>query len=140
MWPLAPALPLGSGQLGAIQSVAPSFGVELRPVGVHDADEIERTVAAFARASNGGLIVTVSPRAIRHRDLIVTLAAKHRLPAVYPYRFFATGGGLISYGPDTTWHGREWRGRSKEPCRWSGFSEAHPPPASRLLSMPSRRA
>jgi putative ABC transport system substrate-binding protein len=96
-----PALPLGSGQLGAIQSVAPSFGVELRPVGVHDADEIERTVAAFARASNGGLIVTVSPRAIRHRDLIITLAARHRLPAVYPYRFFATGGGLISYGPDT---------------------------------------
>lgn len=94
-------LALGMGQLGAIQSVAPSFGVELRPVGVADANEIERGITAFARDPNGALIVTVSPGAIRHRDMIIGLAARHRLPAVYPYRFFATDGGLIAYGPDT---------------------------------------
>ena len=80
--------------------MAPSFGVELSPVGVRDAGEIERAVTAFARGSNGGLIVTASALAIVHRDLIITLAARHRLPAVYSYRFFVTGGGLISYGPD----------------------------------------
>ena len=90
----------GSGQLGAIQSVAPSFGVELSPVNVRDAPEIERAVAAFARGSNGGLIVSASGLAIVHRDLIITLAARHRLPAVYFARYFVTGGGLISYGPD----------------------------------------
>ncbi len=95
-----PAMAAGSGQLGAIQSVAPSFGVELSPVDVRDAGEIERAVAAFARASNGGLIVTASGLAIVHRDLIIALAARHRLPAVYFARFFVTGGGLISYGPD----------------------------------------
>ena len=90
----------GTGQLGAIQSVAPSFGVELSPVNVRDAGEIERAVAAFARSPNGGLIVTASALAIVHRELIVTLAARHRLPAVYFARFFVTGGGLISYGSD----------------------------------------
>jgi ABC-type uncharacterized transport system substrate-binding protein len=94
-------LALGSGQLGAIQSVAPSFGMELRPVGVGEASEIERAVTAFANAPKGGLIVTVSGPALRHRKLIISLAARHKLPAVYPYRFFATDGGLISYGPDT---------------------------------------
>jgi putative ABC transport system substrate-binding protein len=95
-----PAIAAGSGQLGAIQSVAPSFGVELSPLGVRDAPEIERAVTAFARSSNGGLIVTASGLANIHRDLIITLAARHRLPAVYSYRFFVAGGGLISYGPD----------------------------------------
>jgi putative ABC transport system substrate-binding protein len=95
------ALAAGSGLLGAIQAVAPSFGVELSPIGVRDAGEIERAVAAFARGSNGGLIVTGSPLAAVHRDLIVTLAGRHRLPSVYPFRYFVTAGGLISYGPDT---------------------------------------
>ena len=95
------ALALGMGQLGAIQSVSPSFGVELRPVGVGTADEIERTIVAFARDPDGAMIVTVSPAALRYRELIITLAARHKLPAIYPYRFFATDGGLASYGPDT---------------------------------------
>jgi putative ABC transport system substrate-binding protein len=95
-----PDMAAGSGQLGAIQSVAPSFGVELSPVNVRDAPEIERAVAAFARSSNGGLIVSASGLAIVHRDLIITLAARHRLPAVYFARYFVTGGGLISYGSD----------------------------------------
>ena len=90
----------GLGQFGAIQAVAPSFGVEVSPINVRDAGEIERAVAAFARSSNGGLIVTASALALVHRDLIITLAARHRLPAVYSDRFFVTGGGLISYGPD----------------------------------------
>ena len=90
----------GSGQLGAIQSVAPSFGVELSPFGVRDAGDIENSIVAFARRPNSGLIVTGSPLALSHRDLIVTLAAEHKLPAVYYDRFFITAGGLISYGPD----------------------------------------
>jgi len=94
------ALAAGIGQLGAIQAVAPSFGVELRPVDVRDAPETERAVAAFARASDGGLIVTGSTLALVHRDLIVTLAARHKLPAVYFQRVFVTSGGLISYAPD----------------------------------------
>jgi putative tryptophan/tyrosine transport system substrate-binding protein len=95
------ALASGSGQLGAIQSVAPSLGVELSPVGVGDTGAIERALAAFARSSNGGLIVTASSLAIVHRELIITLAARHRLPAVYFLRLFVTAGGLISYGPDS---------------------------------------
>jgi putative ABC transport system substrate-binding protein len=79
--------------------VASSFGVELSPVGVRDASEIERVVATFARSSDGGLIVTGSPLSYLHRELIVTLAARHRLPAVYSDRVFVTGGGLVSYGP-----------------------------------------
>ena len=95
-----PAIASGIGQFAAIQAVAPSFGVELSPVDVRDAPEIERAVTAFARSANGGLIVTASALASLHRDLIITLAARHRLPAVYSYRFFVTAGGLISYGPD----------------------------------------
>jgi putative tryptophan/tyrosine transport system substrate-binding protein len=91
----------GIGQFGAIQSVAPSFGMELTPIGVSDAGEIERAVTAFARASNGGLIVTPVTLSIVHRDLIITLAARHRLPAVYGLRPFVTSGGLISYASDT---------------------------------------
>ena len=91
----------GVGQFAAIQSVAPSFGVELSPIGVRNAGEFEQAVTAFARSSNDGLIVTASVLAIAHRDLIISVAARHRLPAVYPFRRFVTGGGLISYGPDT---------------------------------------
>ena len=94
-------LTIGPAQLSAIQAVAPSFGVELSPVGVGDAGEIERTVAAFARSSNGGMVVTSSTSAVVHRDLIAMLAARHRLPAVYPFRYFVTVGGLISYGANT---------------------------------------
>ena len=96
-----PSVPAGSGGLAAIQTVAPSFGVELTPVGVRTTDEIERGLTAFARSANGGLI-TVGPASSveRHRDLIITLAAKHRLPAVYGPRFFVTSGGRISYGAD----------------------------------------
>ena len=94
------ATPSGVGQFGIIQSVAPSLRVEVTPVNMRDAPEIESAVAAFVRAPNGGLIVTASPLAQRHRDLIVTLAARHKLPAVYFDRVFAAAGGLISYGPD----------------------------------------
>jgi putative ABC transport system substrate-binding protein len=96
-----PTIPAGIGEFGAIQAVAPSFGMELRPLDVRDAGEIERAVAAFASSSNDGLIVTSNGVALVHRNLIVTLAMRHRLPAVYPFRVFVTAGGLISYGPDT---------------------------------------
>ena len=92
--------PAGTAQFGAIQSVAPSFGVELSPVNVRDAGEIERAVTAFARSSNGGLIVVAGGLVIVHRELIIALAARHRLPAVYFNRIYVTGGGLISYGPE----------------------------------------
>jgi putative ABC transport system substrate-binding protein len=95
-----PAIAAGTGQFGAIQSVAPSLGVELTPVNVHDPSEIERAISAFARSSNGGLIVTPAPLALVHRDLIVTLAARNKLCAVYGLRPFVTAGGLIFYGPD----------------------------------------
>jgi putative tryptophan/tyrosine transport system substrate-binding protein len=95
-----PAIPQGIGQFGAIQSIAPSLGVEVSPVNVRDAGELERDVTAFARGSNGGIIVTGSGIAIVHRNLIVTLAARHKLPAIYFQRLFVTAGGLISYGPD----------------------------------------
>jgi putative tryptophan/tyrosine transport system substrate-binding protein len=94
------ALPSGTGQFGAIQTAAPSFGMEVVPVNMRDAGEIERAVAAFARTPNGGLILTPSGSAIGHRKLIVALTARHKLPAVYFERFFASDGGLISYGPD----------------------------------------
>ena len=96
------AFPGGNAQFAVIQAAAPSFGVEVRPVGVHDAPEIERAVTAFARSSNGGLIVAAIPPLAVHRELIIALAARHRLPAVYSFRYYATSGGLISYGPDTT--------------------------------------
>jgi putative ABC transport system substrate-binding protein len=95
-----PANPGGTGQLGAILAVAPSLGVEVVPVGARDAGEIERGVAAFARSANGGLIITNGLLTAIHRDLIVTLAARHRLPAVYSAREFVNAGGLISYGAD----------------------------------------
>jgi putative tryptophan/tyrosine transport system substrate-binding protein len=95
-----PSIASGIGQFAVIQSVAPSFGVEVGPLDVRDAGEIERAVAAFAPGSNGGLIMAASPSIVIHRDLIITLATRHHLPAVYPFRVFVTGGGLISYGPD----------------------------------------
>jgi putative ABC transport system substrate-binding protein len=94
------AIAAGPGQFGALQGLAPSFGLELRPVDVRDAGEIERAITAFAQGSNRGLIVTGSPAAAVHRELIVSLAAQHRLPAIYNTRFYAASGGLISYGPD----------------------------------------
>jgi putative ABC transport system substrate-binding protein len=95
-----PAIASGIGQFAAIQTAAPSLGVELSPVDMRDAPEIERAVTAFARSGNGCLIVTASPLATRHRDLIITLAARHKLPAIYAGRWFVTDGGLLSYGPD----------------------------------------
>ena len=94
-------LAIGIAQLAAIQAVAPSFGVELTVIGARDADEIESGVAAFARSPNSGLIVTASTSGAIYRKLISTLAARHRLPAVYSFRYFVTAGGLISYGPDS---------------------------------------
>jgi ABC-type uncharacterized transport system substrate-binding protein len=95
-----PTTAAGLGQFGALQAVAPSLGVEVSPINLRDAGEIEPAIAAFVRSSNDGLIVTGSPLALGHRDLIVALAARHKLPAVYPARFFVAAGGLISYGPD----------------------------------------
>jgi ABC-type uncharacterized transport system substrate-binding protein len=97
---LDPTIASGTGQLAAIQSVVPSFGVELNPIDVHDAGEIERSVAQFSKAANGGMIVTASTLALVHRKLIIALAERHRLPAIYGDRTFALGGGLISYGPN----------------------------------------
>jgi putative tryptophan/tyrosine transport system substrate-binding protein len=90
----------GTGQFTGVQAGAPGLGLELSPIGVRDVGEMERAVAAFSRSPNGGMIVTGSAQAAVHRDLIVTLAARHKLPAVYVARFFVTAGGLLSYGPD----------------------------------------
>jgi putative ABC transport system substrate-binding protein len=95
------AIAAGPGQFGAMQALAPSLGVELHPVDLHEPGEIERAIGTFAKGSNNGLIVTGSPSATIHRNLIITLAARHRLPAVYYDRFYVTGGGLLSYGADT---------------------------------------
>jgi putative ABC transport system substrate-binding protein len=96
-----PALVTVIAQFSAIQAVAPSLGVEVTPIGVHDIGAIERAVEAFARSANGGLIVTgTSTLSAVTRDLIITLAARHKLPAVYAFRFMVTAGGLVSYGPD----------------------------------------
>jgi putative tryptophan/tyrosine transport system substrate-binding protein len=94
------ATPAGIGQFAVIQSVAPLIGVDVSPVNMRDAAEIERAIAAFARSANGGLIVTAGPLSSVHRDLIITLAATHKLPAVYVERYYVAGGGLISYGPN----------------------------------------
>jgi putative ABC transport system substrate-binding protein len=92
---------VGVGQFAAIQAVAPSLQMELSPVDVRDASEIERAVTAFADRPNGGLIATASASTAIHRELIIALATRHKLPAVYPFRYYVTSGGLISYGPDT---------------------------------------
>jgi putative tryptophan/tyrosine transport system substrate-binding protein len=90
----------GIGFWAAMQGAAPSLGMELRPIGARDAPEIERGIAAFARGPNGGMIVPIGGLTITYRDLISTLAARYQLPAVYPFRYFVTTGGLLSYGPD----------------------------------------
>ncbi|MGB8119820.1 MAG: ABC transporter substrate-binding protein, partial [Pseudolabrys sp.] len=95
-----PAITSGIGQFAVIQYVAPSLGVDVSPIDVRDASAIEPALAAFARSGNGGLIVTGSPLSLIHRELIITLAARHKLPSVYFLRPFVTDGGLISYGPD----------------------------------------
>ncbi|HEX4411090.1 MAG TPA: ABC transporter substrate-binding protein [Xanthobacteraceae bacterium] len=95
-----PSIPSGIGQWGAIQAIAPSLNVELQPLDIRDAQEIERTITTFAQFPNRALITVTSAIAISHRDEIIALAARHQLPAVYPYRVFAESGGLISYGPD----------------------------------------
>jgi putative ABC transport system substrate-binding protein len=94
------AIPQGIGQFGAIQSVAPALGLEVSPVNVRDAGELERDITAFSSGPSGGIVVTASGIAIVHRDLIIALAARHKLPAVYPARLYVTAGGLISYGSD----------------------------------------
>ena len=91
----------GVGQYAIIQAVAPSLGVELRPIDMRDPGEIERAVVAFARVPNSGLIIVGSPSGTVHRNLIITLAARHQLPAVYPLAYYARTGGLISYGPNS---------------------------------------
>jgi putative ABC transport system substrate-binding protein len=95
-----PAITSGTGQFAVIQAVAPLVGVDVSPIDVRDAAEIEHGVAAFARSGNSGLIVTASAFSVIHRDLIITLAARHKLPTVYFERFFVASGGLISYGPN----------------------------------------
>jgi putative ABC transport system substrate-binding protein len=95
-----PAIPTGPAQFGVIQGVAPSLRVEVIPINMRDASEIERAIAAFARAPNGSLIVTGSAVAVSYRNLIITLAARHKLPAVYPQRSYVAAGGLICYGAD----------------------------------------
>jgi putative ABC transport system substrate-binding protein len=95
-----PTISGGLGQFGAIQSAASSFAVEVTAINLRDATEIERAIMAFATTSSGGLIVTASPLAVVHRDFIVTLATRHKLPAIYFMRAFVAEGGLISYGPD----------------------------------------
>ena len=94
------AIAAGPGQFAAIQAVAPAMGVEVLPVDVRNADEIERAITAFAQSSNSGLIVTASPGAALHRNLIISLAARHRLPAIYYGRYNSVTGGLLAYGPD----------------------------------------
>ena len=90
----------GIGQFAAVRSIAQGLGVELTPSNVRDADEIERNVAGFARSGNGGVIVTAGGTAA-HRKLIISLVARYKLPTVYPYRYYAVDGGLITYGPNT---------------------------------------
>jgi putative tryptophan/tyrosine transport system substrate-binding protein len=96
------AVSIGPVQFGVIQAVAPSLRVEVNPINLRDAGEIERAIAAFAGSPNGGLILTAGATAQLHSDLIITLAARHKLPAVYPYRHIVSAGGLISYGADYT--------------------------------------
>jgi putative ABC transport system substrate-binding protein len=118
------ATPNGIGEFGAIQAVAPSLRVEINPVNVRDPGEIERAVTAFARSPNGGLIVTSVPGAALHRDLIITLAARHKLPAVYYERFLVAAGGLISYDLATS------ISTGKPPPTSTASSRARNPPTS----------
>jgi putative ABC transport system substrate-binding protein len=96
-----PSIPSGSGQLGSIQTAASSLGMEVRPVDARKVNDLERVLTAFSHQAHGGLVVTASAPTLVHRELIVKLASRNKLPAIYPYRYFAEAGGLISYGPDT---------------------------------------
>jgi putative ABC transport system substrate-binding protein len=96
-----PGLPAGTGLLGAMQSVAPAVGIELSPISVLESKQLEGTVKAFAHRQNCGMVVTPIPAVLVHRELIIRLANQYRLPTIYPFRFFVTDGGLVSYGPDT---------------------------------------
>jgi hypothetical protein len=126
-----PTIASGIGQLGAVLAVAPSLGIESSPIGVRDAGEIERAVTAFAREPNGGLIVLASPLSIVQRELIITLAAQHRLPAVYGLRFFVIDGGLISYGPDSV---EPYR---RGPVTLTASSRVRSPPTCQCRPRPS---
>lgn len=95
-----PSIPSGSGQLGAIQASSSSIGMEIQPVDARKFNDLERVMMAFARKGHGGVIVTASSPTLVHRDLIIGLASRNKLPAIYPYRYFAEAGGLVSYGPD----------------------------------------
>jgi putative tryptophan/tyrosine transport system substrate-binding protein len=105
-----PTLIASMSQFAAIQSVAPALGVELIPIDTRNAGDIERSVATFAREPSSGLVVVTGTSAIMHRELIISLAARHRMPAIYPFRYYATAGGLISYGPDIVDHYRRAAG------------------------------
>jgi len=96
-----PGIPQGIGQFSAVNAVAPSLGIDVSPINASDLREVERAVTALAKAPNGGLVVTGSTFAINHRDQIIKLASQHKLPAIYPFRFFVPAGGLIAYGPDS---------------------------------------
>jgi len=98
---LDPATPQGIGQFSAVHAVSPSLGIDVSPINASEPSDVERAITAFAHAPNSGLIVTGSNFAITHRELIIKLVSQHKLPTVYPIRFFVTAGGLISYGPDT---------------------------------------
>jgi putative ABC transport system substrate-binding protein len=118
-----PAISAGLGLWAAIQSVSPAVAIEVSPINVGDTDEIERALAVFARMPNGGLIVTGSALAVLHRDLIIALAARHRLPAVYYDRYYAVAGGLISYGSNIVDEFRRAAGshpQRRETCGPSG--------------------
>jgi putative tryptophan/tyrosine transport system substrate-binding protein len=95
-----PSTASGIGQLGALQAVAPSLGIELTPVDVRDESELERAVTLFARRPNGGIIITASPTARMKREKVIALVAQHRLPTIYPFRYFISAGGLVCYGPN----------------------------------------
>ena len=96
-----PSVPLGLGQFGAIQGIAPSLNIDVSPIDVRDIDRMQSSIAAFAHSSNGGLVTLPGALQLAHRKLIIELAARYRLPAVYPFRYHAAAGGLVSYGPDT---------------------------------------
>ena len=106
-----PTITDGIGQFVVIQSVAPSLGVEVSAINVREAGEIEQAVTAFARSPNGGLILTASALAVAHRELVIGLAARHKLPAVYYRRYFADSGGLVSYGSDIV---QQFRGAASD--------------------------
>src|SRR5262245_33447685 len=125
--------PAGIGQWAIIQAVAQSLGVELKPIGLTNASDIERAISTFASDPNGGMIVVVSAASLDHRNLIVELAAGHRLPTVYAYRVFVTGGGLITYGPDIVSQYRRAAGRQAKLVRSSRCKYGPGGGAERLL-------